>query len=73
MTELEQIIELHEKLIYKIASKFHDVPTEDLFQVGIIGIIKAYNNYVPSSETKSYNGAVSCAFATSLLITSLAR
>lgn len=52
MTELEQIIELHEKLIYKIASKFHDVPTEDLFQVGIIGIIKAYNNYVSSSETK---------------------
>ncbi len=52
MTELEQIIKLHEKLIYKIATKFHDVPKEDLYQVGIIGLIKAYNNFVPNSETK---------------------
>lgn len=52
MSELERIIELHKKLIYKIASRFHDIPTEDLFQVGIIGVIKAYNNYVPSPETK---------------------
>lgn len=52
MTELDTIIELHKKLIYKIASKFHDIDKEDLFQSGIIGLIKAYNNYQPSEETK---------------------
>lgn len=52
MTELDTIIKLHEKLIYKIASKFHDIEKEDLFQSGIIGLIKAYNNYVPSESTK---------------------
>lgn len=52
MTELEQIITLHEKLIYKIASKFHEVSKEDLYQAGVIGIIKAYNNYDKQSDTK---------------------
>lgn len=52
MTELEQIITLHEKLIYKIASKFHDIAKEDLYQAGVIGIIKAYNNYNKQSNTK---------------------
>lgn len=52
MTELEQIIKLHEKLIYKIASKFHEISKEDLFQAGVIGLIKAYNNYNKQSETK---------------------
>ena len=36
MTELSAIIKLHEKLIYKIASKFHDIDQEDLFQSGVI-------------------------------------
>ena len=52
MTELEQIITLHEKLIYKIASKFRDIAKEDLYQAGVIGIIKAYNNYNKQSNTK---------------------
>ena len=52
MTELEQIIKLHEKLIYKIATKFHEVSKEDLYQAGVIGIIKAYNNYNKQSDTK---------------------
>lgn len=52
MTELDTIIELHKKLIYKIASKFHDIDKEDLFQSGIIGLIKAYNNYNYSETTK---------------------
>lgn len=50
--ELETIISLNEKLIYKIAKKFYDVPTEDLYQAGVIGIIKAYNNYKPNENTK---------------------
>ena len=52
MTELEQIIKMHEKLIYKIAGKFHEIPIQDLFQAGIIGVIKAYNNFKNDSETK---------------------
>ena len=52
MTELEQIIKLHEKLIYKIATKFYEAPKEDLYQAGIIGLIKAYNNYVPTENSK---------------------
>jgi len=52
MTEIEQIIKVHEKLIYKIATKFYDTPKEDLYQAGVIGIIKAYNNFVDNGETK---------------------
>jgi len=52
MTELENIILLHEKLIYKIATKFHEIPKEDLYQAGVIGLIKAYNNYNKQSDTK---------------------
>jgi len=36
----------------KIASKFFDVPKEDLYQAGVIGIIKAYKNYKQDSTTK---------------------
>ena len=52
MSELEQIIQLHKKLIYKIATKFHGVPYEDLYQAGVIGIIKAYNNFKNDGTTK---------------------
>lgn len=52
MTELEQIIVLNEKLIYKLSSKFPNVPKEDLYQAGVIGLIKAYNNYDKNSNTK---------------------
>lgn len=52
MNELETIIKLHEKLIYKIASKFYDAPTEDLYQAGVIGLIKAYQNFVDNGTTK---------------------
>ncbi len=52
MNELETIIKLHEKLIYKIASKFYDAPIEDLYQAGIIGLIKAYQNFVDNGTTK---------------------
>ena len=36
MTDLETIIKLHEKLIYKIATKFHGAELEDLYQAGVI-------------------------------------
>lgn len=50
--EIEQIIALHEKLIYKLTTKFYDIPKEDLYQAGVIGLIKAYNNYHQDSTSK---------------------
>lgn len=51
MTE-EMLLE-QEKLIYSIANKFkgfYDI--EDLYQVGVIGLSKAYNKYKEDKETK---------------------
>ncbi len=49
----ENIIYENKNLIYKIASKYSGYYNlEDLFQVGVIGLIKAYNNYNPSFNVK---------------------
>ena len=45
MDKLDELIKINEGLIYKIASKFKNIPKEDLYQAGVVGIIKAYNNY----------------------------
>ncbi len=50
--DIEKIITLHEKLIYKLTTKFYGIPKEDLYQAGVIGLIKAYNNYQPDSSSK---------------------
>lgn len=39
-------------MIYKIASEYDKDIKEDLYQVGVIGLINAYKNYDPSYETK---------------------
>lgn len=39
-------------MIYKLASSFSTSSVEDLFQVGVIGLINAYNNYNPEYGTK---------------------
>lgn len=49
---IEEIIKVHEKLIYKIANKFYNYDKEDLYQVGVIGLLKALQNYKENSETK---------------------
>lgn len=51
MTTLE-IINLNTPLIHKIALKFYGVDKEDLYQVGVIGILKAYHNYKKNGTTK---------------------
>ena len=46
MDNLTNIILENENLIYKIISKYstyYDI--DDLYQVGVMGMIKAYNNY----------------------------
>lgn len=47
-----EIIEAHMGLIKKIANKFYNVSREDLIQVGVIGLLKAYQNYRKTCEAK---------------------
>lgn len=50
--DIESIIKANEKLIYKIAGKFYGYDKEDLYQVGVIGLIKAIRNYKENGNTK---------------------
>lgn len=51
--DISQIIIEHQALIYKIASKYSTYySVEDLFQVGVIGLIKAYKKFKPSLGVK---------------------
>lgn len=49
---IDEIIKVNENLIYKIASQFYNCDKEDLYQVGVIGLIKAVKNYKNDSNTK---------------------
>ena len=48
----EELIKQNEKLIWKIANSFYGVDLEDLFQAGVLGILKAYKNYKKNGTTK---------------------
>lgn len=51
--KLEQLILEYEKLIYSVMKYFKNYPNkEDLFQVGCIGLINAYNNYDSNINVK---------------------
>lgn len=51
--EIKEVILENENLIRKIAYKYASFSNfEDLFQAGVIGIIKAYNNYDENSNAK---------------------
>ena len=41
----EKIVKDNEKMIWKIASHFYGVDKDDLFQAGIVGLLKALKNY----------------------------
>ena len=45
VNELAEVVKDNEKMIYKLASSFSTSSVDDLFQVGVIGLINAYNNY----------------------------
>ena len=47
-----ELIEIHMGLIKKIANKFYHCSREDLIQVGVIGLLKAYQNYRDTSTAK---------------------
>ena len=48
----EKIIKDNEKLIWKISSHFYGVDKNDLYQAGVLGIIKALKNYNRDGNTK---------------------
>lgn len=53
MENLNDLIINNQNLIYSIAGYFKNYPNkEDLFQVGCVGLIKAYKKYDASYETK---------------------
>lgn len=49
---VDEVVRKHESLIYKLASSFNPVYKEDLYQVGVIGLINAFNNYNPKYNVK---------------------
>ena len=46
------VVKDNAKLIYKIATKFYGTDKEDLYQAGMLGLMKAYKNYNLDSEAK---------------------
>ena len=53
MNKYEEIIASTSGMVYMIINKyFKGYDKEDLYQVGVIGIIKAYNNYKKEHNTK---------------------
>lgn len=53
MISLDEILMQNEKLVYSIINKFGNYKDkEDLYQVGMIGLINAYKNYDKSKNTK---------------------
>lgn len=57
-----ELIDLHMGLIKKIASKFYNIDKEDLIQVGVIGLLKAYQNFKDNGSTKFSTYAYSYIF-----------
>lgn len=53
MEPIEQVIQKNQNLIYSITNYFSNYGNkEDLFQVGVIGMIKAYQNYDENFDIK---------------------
>ena len=50
--ELRELIQNNENLIYSIIHKFRSRDYDDLYQVGCIGLIRAYNNFNSNSNVK---------------------
>ena len=49
---LNELIERNKELIYSVVYHFKKDEIEDLFQVGCVGLIKAFNNYSSEYNTK---------------------
>lgn len=52
MNNLEEIIKSSAGLIWKVSKYFYGISKNDLYQAGVLGVIKAYNNYKDDGSTK---------------------
>ena len=50
--DIETVIELNKGLIISCVNKFYNVAKEDLYQAGVVGLLKAYKNYKYDGKTK---------------------
>jgi len=48
----EKILKDNERMIWKIASHFYGLDKNDLYQAGVVGLLKALKNYKNNSTTK---------------------
>ena len=48
----EKILKDNERMIWKIAGNFYNVDKNDLFQAGVVGLLKALKNYKDNGVTK---------------------
>ena len=48
----ERIIKENEKLIWKLAGRFYGIDKSDLYQAGVVGLLKALKKYKPNGTTK---------------------
>ncbi len=48
----EKIIKDNEKMIWKLTTKFYGVDKKDLYQAGVVGLLKALKNYQQDGKTK---------------------
>lgn len=49
---LNELIDTNKELVYSIVYRFKNYEVDDLFQVGCVGLIKAFNNYDSIFNTK---------------------
>ena len=49
---LEELVKSSTGLIWTVAKKFYGVDKNDLYQAGVLGVIKAYQNYVDDGKCK---------------------
>jgi len=50
--DYEKILKDNEKMIWKLASHFYGVDKNDLYQAGVVGLLKALKNYKKNGNTK---------------------
>ncbi len=50
--EYEKVLKNQEKMIWKMANHFYGVDKNDLYQAGVVGLLKALKKYKPESDAK---------------------
>ncbi len=50
--EYDKLVKEHEKMIWKVASQFYGVDKFDLYQAGVVGLLKAGKNYKENKNVK---------------------